>query len=173
MTRLGVSGDELDVTHRRSGQRRVLHDGDLTGELREQPHAAVDDVVEVEGAVEEALDRTPLGRGERAHLGEPVDEQAVALVGGDAPGRGVRLRDEAFVLERGHVVADGGRRDVQVVTVDQRPRADRLVGGDVVLDDGAQHGEPAILDHPRTSCSRPLPVAPTRRAGTYLFECQL
>jgi hypothetical protein len=36
-----------------SGERRVLDDRDLPGELREQPHRAVDDVVEVDRAVQE------------------------------------------------------------------------------------------------------------------------
>ena len=66
------------------------------------------------------LDRPPLGRRQRLDGGEPVDEQPVALVGGDPPGAGVRLGDVALVLERGHVVADRRRRDAQVVPLDQR-----------------------------------------------------
>ena len=45
---------DLDVTDLGPRQRRVLHDRDLAGELREQPDAAADDVVEVDGAFEEA-----------------------------------------------------------------------------------------------------------------------
>ena len=52
----------------------------------EQPHGAVDDVVEVDGALEELADRAPLGRRQRLDGAEPVDEHAVARVG-RAPGR--------------------------------------------------------------------------------------
>ena len=46
---------------------------------------------------------------QRLDLAEPVDEQPVALVGGDPAGAGVRLGDEPLLLQRGHVVADGRR----------------------------------------------------------------
>jgi hypothetical protein len=58
----------------------------------------------------------------------------------------VRLVDQALVLQRGHVVADGGRRHAQVVLVHDGLAAHRLVGGDEVLDDGTQHRELALLD---------------------------
>ena len=96
-------------------------------------------------------DRAALGRGQRLDLGEPVDEEAVALVGGDAPGAGVRLGDQPLLLERGHVVADRGGRDTQAVPLDEGLAADRLAGGDVVLDDRAEHGEPAVLLHVASS----------------------
>ena len=94
---------------RRAGQARVLHDGDLPGQLGEQPHRAVHHVVEVDRADQEPLDRPALGRGERLDPGEPVDEQPVALVGGHPAGAGVRLADVALLLQHGHVVADRGR----------------------------------------------------------------
>ena len=96
---------------------------------------------------QERLDRLALGRRQRLDGGEPVDEQPVALVGGDPPGAGVRLGDVALVLERGHVVADRGRRDAQVVPLDQRLGAHRLVRRHVVLDDRAEHVELAVLQH--------------------------
>ena len=43
----------LDVANRRARRVWVLHHRHLAGQLREQPHAAADDVVEVDGAVEE------------------------------------------------------------------------------------------------------------------------
>ena len=49
------------------------------------------------------------GDGQRLDTGEPVDEQPVALVGRDAARAGVRLSDEALVLQGRHVVTDGGR----------------------------------------------------------------
>ena len=86
-------------------------------------------------------------RRQRLDRRQPVDEEPVALVGRDPPGAGVRLGDVALLLERRHVVADRGRRDAEVVPLDQRLGADRLLGGDVVLDDRAQHVELAVLEH--------------------------
>ena len=91
----GGERDDLAVPHRGAGERRVLHDGHLPGELGEQPHAAAHDVVEVDRAVEERLHRPPLGRRQRLDLRQPVDEQAVALVGGHPARAGVRLGDVA------------------------------------------------------------------------------
>ena len=96
-----------------------------------------------------ALDRPALGRGERLDPGQPVDEEPVALVGRHPAGAGVRLADVALLLQHGHVVAHGGRGDAAGVPLDQGLAADRLLGGDVVLDDGAQHVELAIVEtHP-------------------------
>ena len=58
----GAQRHQLDVPHARPGQRGVLHDRDLAGQLGQQPHRAGDDVVEVHGAVQEGLDRPALGR---------------------------------------------------------------------------------------------------------------
>ena len=84
---------------------------------------------------------------------------------GIRPGAGVRLGDEPLLLQRGHVVADGGRGDAEPVPVDERLGADRLLGGDVVLDDRAEHGELAVLDH-RLASSAVRSVA----AGTRPFR---
>ena len=138
------------------GQRRVLHHRDLLGQLGEQPDGAAQHVVEVDGLGQEALDGPALAGGQRLDLRQPVDEQPVALVGRDPAGRGVRLGDVALVLQHGHVVADGRRRDPEVVPLDQRLRPDRLAGGDVVGDDRAQHLEtPVVRRHDRRSTLRP------------------
>jgi hypothetical protein len=142
-----------------------LHDRDLPGELREQPDRAVHDVVEVDRAAEEALDRAALGRGQRLDPRELVDEQPVATVGGHPAGAGVRLPDVALLLEDGHVVTHGGRRHLEVVALHERLAADRLLGGDVVLDDGAQDVQlPIVERHGRTS--RRARSRPDGTAGT-------
>ena len=99
--------------------------------------------------------------------GQPVDEQPVALVGRDPAGAGVRLGDEPLLLQRGHVVADGGRRDAEPVPLDQRLGADRLLGGDVVLDDRAEHGELAVL-----ACISPPRRSASCRLALTCSECQ-
>jgi hypothetical protein len=58
----------------------------------------------------------------------------------------VRLADVALLLQHGHVVADGGRRDPELVPLDQGLAADRFLSGDVVLDDGAQDLELAVVE---------------------------
>jgi hypothetical protein len=68
-----------------------------------------------------------------------VDVEAVGGVGGHAAGRGVRLHQVAQLLEVGHRVADGGRRETLDVAARDRPRADRLPGLDVLRDDCEQH----------------------------------
>ena len=128
------------------GQARVLHDRDLAGDLGEQPHRAVHHVVEVDGADQEALDRAALGRRERLDPGELVDEQPVAAVGRHPAGARVRLAEVALFLQHGHVVAHGGRGDPQLVALDEGLAADRLLGGDIVLDDRAQHVELAVVE---------------------------
>ena len=146
--------DDLDVAHLRPRQRRVLHDRHLAGHLSEQPHGPQHDVVEVDRTFEEGADGPSLGGGQRLDRGEPIDEEAVAGVGGDASGAGVRLGDVALVLQQRHVVADRGRRDTEGVPLGERLRPDRLAGGDVVLDDGAQDRELALVEHGHLRRSR-------------------
>ena len=87
------------------------------------------------------------GRGQRFDAGQLVDEEPVALVGGDTARAGVRLGDVALVLQDRHVVADGGGRHTELVPLGQRLGPDRLLGADVVLDDGTQHFESAFAQH--------------------------
>ena len=89
------------------------------------------------------------------HRAQPVDEQPVALVGRDPAGAGVRLGDVALFLQRGHVVADGGRGDAQIVLLDQSLGPDGFLAGDVVGDDRAQHLELAVV-HVPSSGSGPI-----------------
>jgi hypothetical protein len=141
-----------------------LGDGYLAGDLREQPHRPGHDVVQVDGALQEGLDRPPLRRRQGLDRGQPVHEQPVPLVGRDPPGAGVRLRDQALFLQGRHVVADRGRRNPQPVPLDQGPRPDRLLGGDVVLDDGAQHRQPAVVAHRHLRAARS--AGPVAGSGT-------
>src|SRR6478735_1391325 len=137
--------DDLEMPNRRRRQRRVLDDGDLSGQLRQQTHRATEHVVEVDTGLEEGQDRATLAGRQRLHLVESVDELAVALFGGDPARAGVRLGDVALGLEDRHVVAHGGAGYAQVVPLDERLAADWLLGRDEVGDDGAQNFEPTIV----------------------------
>ena len=155
--------DELDVAHARAAEARVLHDGELLGELGDEAHGAGQQLVEVARLAEERLDRLALRLGERADVGELVDEDAVPLVGGDAARRGVRRRDELLLLEDRHVVADRRGGHAERMALDDRLRAHRLTGRDVVLHDGPEHRETAFGDHgPRFP----------HRLALVLTECQ-
>ena len=141
------------MAHARAAEARVLHDRELVGELGDEAHGAGEQLVEVARLAEERLDGLPLRCGERPHVGELVDEDAVALVGGDAARRRVRRRDELLFLEERHVVADRRGGDAEGVPLDDRLRADRLARGHVVLHDRAEHRETAFGDHvPRFPC---------------------
>jgi hypothetical protein len=121
-------------------------------------------VVEVDRPVEEGGDRALLGGRHRLERGQAVDEQPVALVGGDPAGAGVGLGDEPLLLQRRHVVADGRGRDTEGVTLDQGLGADGLLRGDVVLDDGSQDGELAVVLHALASFgTSSRPATGTRR----------
>ncbi len=71
-------------------------------------------------------------------LEQRVDEEAVALVGRNAAGGGVRRGDEAQILEVGHDVADGGRGEAQARIARQGSRADGLPVANVILDQGLE-----------------------------------
>ena len=81
-----------------------------------------------------------------------VRVQPVRLLGRDAAGRRVRMREQAARLELGELVADRRRRDAQTGALDEVPRADRLAGRDVLLDDAREEvalprGQPVRLTH--------------------------
>ena len=99
------------------------------------------------GDGEEVAHQMALGGGQRTGLGELVDEEAVALVGGDAPGAGVGLDQVPVVLEHGHLVADRRGRDRHHARTRHVGGAHRLGGLDVLLDHHPQDGGLAIVEH--------------------------
>ena len=100
---------------------------------------------------------------------ERIDEEAVAPIGGDAPGAGVGLVEVALLLEHRHLVAHGGRRHVDPLVARHVVRAHRLGGFDVLLHDGPEDGRLAFIEHAGLSLlsgfSRALALEDT--------ECQL
>jgi len=163
----GAGRDQLDVPQGDPLERGVLDDGRLLGDLRQRPDGSGDHVVEVDGARQHPFDGPALGGGEGFDRVEGVDEMPVPLVGRDAAGRRVGLMDEARFLEGGHVVADRGGRDAEVVAFDQASGADGLARRDVVAHDGFENPGPAVLG-PHGSSSRPSPVHSRRAYSTRL-----
>ena len=119
----------------------------VVGETAEQSSGVGEHLFDLPvGAVEEGSDLLGGGPVEDG-LGEGVDEVAIALLGGDPTGRGVRLRQEAVALQGRHLVANGGRRHTHAGRVGDVPGAHRLGGLDVLLHDGSEDGCLALVEH--------------------------
>ena len=73
---------------------------------------------------------------QRNGLGDRLHVEAIAGVGRDAPGRGVRVGQQAVGLELGQDAPHGRAGDGEAVAFDERVAADRRRGRDVFLDDG-------------------------------------
>src|SRR5262249_46410482 len=147
--------------HARGGQRRILHDRDLAGELGQQPHGAAQYVVEIDPGFEKRQDRPALRGGQRLDVVQPVDELAIPLLRGHPARAGVRLGDVTLRLQDRHVVAHGGAGHAEVVTLDERLRTDRLLGRDKVGDDGAQYLETTVVG------ATQLFTCPSQRVSAY------
>ena len=116
-------------------------------DLCEQADGPAHHIVEVDGIPEESLDGFALGRTHWLHVGDLVDEQPISAIGRNPARRRVRVGDVALFFQGCHVVADRGGRNTQVVPFHQRLRTYGLVRGNVVLDNGAQHGQSAVFEH--------------------------
>ena len=68
-----------------------------------------------------------------------VDDVAVAGVGRHAPGRDVRMGEQAVLLEQREFVAHRRGPAVELGVGGDRSRGDRLAGAQVVVDDLAQN----------------------------------
>jgi hypothetical protein len=96
--------------------------------------------------------------GENADLQEPVDEHAKPRIGGDAPGAGMRGKEQAEGFQIRHHIADrgGGQIDAEMAREIARAHglarlqigfhdpAENLAGAVVYVPDG-HHREPAFL----------------------------
>jgi hypothetical protein len=131
---------ELDVAeHRRAAGRH--HHADELRQVGEQLGRVGDDALRLVGR--------QAGRGEllALHREHGVDEKAVAAGRGDAPGGGVGTGDQPQVLEVGHHVADGRRRQFQPRSPRQGARAHRLAVGDIALDQRFQQQLGTVIEH--------------------------
>ncbi len=142
-------GDDFNVAQCRFRQRRRGHHGDLACDLRQQTRGALQRVLQIDGSRQKTADATALGLRQRHDRRQTVDEIAVSLFRGNAPGGGVRLNQIPIILQRCHVVAYRGRADAKIVVLGQGGGADRLLGADVILDDGTQYQHASRLRHAR------------------------
>jgi hypothetical protein len=139
--------DELQALDRLLLRLGREHHARGARDLREQPGRLDQQRVELLDAALIALLDALLLRGRQAlHVGEVVHEEAVALVRGLAAGRGVRLGEEALVLEVLQDVADGRAGEVQPRLVGDEAGGHGLGGLDVVVDDPLEQVALALLD---------------------------
>ena len=130
-----LQGEHLDVAHGCRGQRWRRDDGQQLGRARQGFGRLF------EGIVDLAADADRIeGQGARVVvlLDDRVDVVAVAGVGRHAPGRRVGMVEQAQVLERRQVVADGRGRDAERVRLEQELGPDRRARGDELLDHRSQ-----------------------------------
>ena len=171
---LGPQGHKLEVLEGSVPQARVFDDGELAGQLGQCPHGAGHDLLQVDRPGQERGDGGPLGRREGLDAGDLVDEEAVALLGGHAPGRGVRLVDVALVLQGRHVVADGRRGHAQPVALHEGLGPHGLARAHVVGDDGGQDLETSVVGHGSSSphqCRDAISAGAGRQAARTPVGC--
>ena len=106
--------------------------------------------------------RRALDLGQLFGLHELIDVGAIAGVGGNAAGRGVRLHQVAARLQFGHLVANRRRAHAQIVLLGERVRTDRLGGRDVLVDDRRQDVGLALV---QPACSSITALLSTPGAG--------
>ena len=133
------NGHHLHVPQCGLGQRWRGDYGHLTGDFGQQSCRTLQRVLETHRSGQEAVDAAALRLAERHHGSKSVHKVSIALFGGHATGRSVRLNQIAFVLQSGHVVTDGGRTDAEIMVARQRSGAHGLLRTDVILHHGAQH----------------------------------
>ena len=114
------------------------------------------------GAGEERTDLAGLGGAQLARS-DVVDEEPVALLGGDTTGRGVRLGEVALALEHRHVVAHRRGRHPDLAGRSDMGGPHGLRGLDVGLDHGAQDGGLPVVEHDWHSVYASANAEPTER----------
>src|SRR5205085_2049514 len=102
--------DELDRADDGGLGARADDDSGIVGELGEERRGVVEHLLQLAvGVGEEPPDLMLAGRVEWTGPAQSVDEVAIALVGGNAPGAGVWLGEIALVLQSDHLVANRRR----------------------------------------------------------------
>jgi len=153
--------DELHRSHGRCRRGRADDHRGLVGQARQQVRGLGEHVLDLAvGRVEERAHpggRVATETGRRAC--QLVDEGPVALLCRDPTGAGVRLAEVAVLFEQCHVVADGGRRDVDAGRARDVTRAHRLGRLDVLLHHGSEDRCLALVEHAGSLAERVAVVA--------------
>ena len=120
----------------------------MVGDLRQEVGGLVEEFLQTTvGGVEEVADPLLGADLETTGFGHVVDEEAVALVGGNAARGCVGLGEIALLLEHGHLVAHRGRADLDPGRVGHMGGTDGLGRGDVLVNHRPQDGGSALVEH--------------------------
>ncbi len=136
---LGLQQQHLDVPHDRRLEWRRRDEREQVRDLRERIRGRLEgsvDLVPDGFEVEQQLARASIERLEQA-----VDVEPVAEIGRHAPGGGMRVRQEAELLELGQLVPHGRRRHLHPAAAREGLRTDGLPDREIVLDH-------VLEDHP-------------------------
>ena len=140
--------DQLDVADRHRFGAWADNDRCAVRQLCEQVRRLVKHLLQLPVRGGEELPDLTLGRTvEPAGRRQMIDEVAIALVGGDASGRRVRLDQEPLLLQHGEFAPDGSRRHLDRRHARNAPRSDGLCGRDVLLHDGSEDRCLAVVQH--------------------------
>ena len=132
-----IDGDQVDPPD--VGVARLGRGGQArrTGDRGERRRREAKPVLAGELDLAELVaDHQLLDRRQRNGLDDRLDVEAIAGVGRDAAGGGVRVGQQAVRLELGEDAADGRAGHAEAIALDERLAADRRRGRDVFLDDG-------------------------------------
>ena len=125
---------------------RADHHGGIRGQLGEQAGGPLEHVLHLPvDLVEEGAHLLVLGRPENPGLDQVVDEEAVALVGRDAPRAGMGLHKIPVPLEGHHFRPHGGGGDLHPGGAGHVGRADGLGTADVLGHDRFENGRLALV----------------------------
>ena len=117
-------------------ERRARHEGEQPCRARELLGRRLQREVHLRPLVRKLeLEASRLGLRSLEHV---CREEAVPALGGHAPRRGVRVREQPPCLELRQLVADGGRRHRHRPALNQALRSHRDAGGHILLDNAAQ-----------------------------------
>src|ERR1041384_7128016 len=145
---LAAHPHQLEALEHQLVQRRRDGHAELLGQHPEDLGGAPEDFVDgaPRGRRDLALQPGPGALRHRAARQQLIDVEPVSAVGGNAPPRGVSVKEEALRLELAHRGPDRGRRDPQAGAVGHRLAAGRLGRLDVDLDHRREDPELAVAD---------------------------
>ena len=139
-SRLRLEGNQVDVLDPLLADLRSGHERNILSDLGQHHRRLLQDPIDATRCALELLpDGSAHPRRGRLRLHQEIDEVAIPAVGGDPPGRGMRLLQVAGADQVGQLVADGRRREGDEILGREDLGADGDPGHGVVRDYGLQN----------------------------------
>lgn len=163
-SRSGRQRHQLERTDGRSFDSGSEHHRGVIGEACDQLRSSSEQFFQTSVCtIEEFADLSDLEVVEATGLGQMIDEEPVTLVGGHTTRRSMGLREVTLLFEHRHLVANGGRRHVDLVGLGDVRRTDGLTRPDVLLHDCSQDRGLAFVQHCNDESTPRPPSAPGDR----------